>query len=241
MAARADATVGGEMGLKAVRSAPTALDQVTAQMVEHLASGIWPVGTKLPSEAALAQGMNVSRPVVREAIRGLARLGMLEPRHGSGTYVRSSQSPITMLEHLDRAEIVEVFEVQMAYDVQAAGLAARRRTDVDLRTLRARLDARRVSEDDRTDPRRFADDDAAFHLEVVRIARNPLLEETYRYFVGRLREGLYRVHADVTIPACGHGPHADVFDAIADGDESAARSAACEVIRSAIESIESRP
>ncbi|MCF8572118.1 GntR family transcriptional regulator [Gordonia sp. HY002] len=86
-------------------------------MIEQLTSGEWSVGSKLPGEVTLSHQMNVSRTVVREAIRGLAHLGMLEPVHGSGIYVRTTQSPAAMLEGLDHAGVAEIFEVQMAYDV----------------------------------------------------------------------------------------------------------------------------
>ncbi|NLU82687.1 FadR/GntR family transcriptional regulator [Rhodococcus sp. HNM0569] len=225
------------MALKAVQVTPTTLDQVTAQMIEQLNSGEWTVGSKLPSEAALSQEMNVSRSVVREAIRGLARLGMLDPVHGSGTYVRTRHSPTAMLEGLDHAGVAEIFEVQMAYDVQAAGLAAERHTAAQLRRLRKLLAKRDASESDRSDPLQFAVDDSEFHLAIAEIAGNPLLHETYKYFVGRLRDGLYLVHSDTAIPSCGHESHAAIVDAIASRDVAAARAAAYEVVSMAIASI----
>lgn len=226
------------MALKAIESSPTTLDLVTTQMIEQLTSGEWPVGSKLPGEVALSNEMNVSRTVVREAIRGLARLGMLDPVHGSGTYVRTTHSPAAMLEGLDHAGVAEIFEVQMAYDVQAAGLAATRHTEADLIRLRDLLDQRDKSESDRSDPHQFAADDSEFHMEIARISGNALLYETYRYFVGRLRDGLHLVHSDTTVPSCGHDSHAAIVEAIASRDVAAARQAAYEVVAMSIAAID---
>lgn len=218
------------MALTAVGGDASRLDRVTGQLMAELRSGRWPVGTRIPGENTLCEQLQVSRPLVREAIQGLTRMGMLEPRQGSGTFVRSVSSPAAMLSGIERADVRQIFEVQMAYDVQAAGLAAARRTEDDVARLRELVQARDEAESDRNTPGRFADADARFHLAVVEVARNPLLGELYRYFVGRLRDGLVHVHADPAIPECGPESHHAIVAAIADQDVAAAREAAYRVV-----------
>lgn len=226
------------MALRAV-ARPSTLDEVTKQLVDELCSGRWAVGTRIPGEHALAEELAVSRPVVREAIRGLTRMGMLEPRRGAGTFVRSNANPEALLEGFDTAAVREIFEVQMAYDVQAAGLAAHRRTDEDLAGLEELLRLRNSAEDDRSDPRAFAAADADFHFAIVVAAKNPLLLELYRYFVVRLRESLHQVHADPAIPSCGHATHDAIVAAIRAGDAPGAREAARLMIDCSLSALDS--
>ncbi|MBW0106166.1 FadR/GntR family transcriptional regulator [Pseudonocardia sp. KRD291] len=227
------------MALQAVGGSASTLDKVTSALAEELRSGRWPVGSRIPGELVLSEQLKVSRPLVREAIRGLSRLGMLEPRQGAGTFVLSSVSPADLLSGIGRADVREIFEVQMAYDVQAAGMAAERRTDDDLVELRRLLALRDLAEDDRGDPQRFALDDSEFHLAVVATARNPVLVELYRYFISRLRGGLFHVHADLEIPSCGHESHRAILDAIAERNVAGAREAARRVVEKSLEPLRS--
>ncbi|WP_020495017.1 FadR/GntR family transcriptional regulator [Sciscionella marina] len=216
----------------------TTLTKVTERLRAELDSGRWPIGTRIPGELVLAGELDVSRPLLREAIRGLTNLGMLEARRGSGTYVRSTASPEAILSSLDTAEVREIYEVQLAYDVQAAGLAANRRTGQDLDRLRGLLEARNRAEDDRADVEGFASADAEFHLAIVQAAGNPLLLELYRYFVVRLEASLRTVHADTTVPTCGYESHQTVFDAIRIGDAELARASARAMVECAINALD---
>jgi DNA-binding FadR family transcriptional regulator len=223
------------MALHAVDSTTT-LSKVADQLTDEVCSGRWQLGSRIPGELTLAAELNVSRPLVREAIRELTRLGLLEPRRGSGTFVRSNVSPAGMLTGIERAEVREIFEVQMAYDVQAAGAAAAHRDEEHLVKLRDLL-ARRAAAEVRPDAaEEFAREDAAFHLAVVEAAGNPLLLELYRFFVTRLREAIALTHG-AGVPICGHRSHEKIVDAIADGDIERAREASRRVVEFALGTI----
>src|SRR5437879_10486572 len=116
-------------------------------MQRQLTSGTWSIGDRIPGEYDLSARLQVSRPAVREAIRALSHVGVLEVRRGDGTYVRSAVDPRPLLRRVECAPLRDVFEVQLAYDVQAAKLAARRRTPEDLRRLEALLRGRDAAED----------------------------------------------------------------------------------------------
>ncbi|MTD57447.1 FadR/GntR family transcriptional regulator [Amycolatopsis pithecellobii] len=64
-----------------------AADQIVADLVDTIGSGALPLGSRLPTERDLAQRYGVSGPTVREAIRAVAAIGLVEVRHGSGTYI----------------------------------------------------------------------------------------------------------------------------------------------------------
>ena len=102
----------------------SSVEEVIGQLNEQLLGGAWRAGERIPTEQELSAELEVSRPVVREAVRALAHLGVLESRQGAGTYVISTADPMPMLRQVRLADIRDVFEVQLGYDVQAARLAA---------------------------------------------------------------------------------------------------------------------
>ncbi|WP_207944969.1 FadR/GntR family transcriptional regulator [Actinomadura rubrisoli] len=199
------------------------LDQLQAQV----SGGSWPVGERIPAELDLAAQLGVSRPAVREAIRALSHVGVLEVRRGDGTYVRSSGDPRPLLRRVTRATARDVFEVQLAYDVQAARLAARRRTGADLARLEELLRAR----DEATEADEFGAADARFHLGVAEATRNPVLIEAMRFFIHRLHESMRTIRLDHEVPEAGPAAHRAVLDAIAAGDPDGAARAAAAVVQ----------
>ncbi|CAM05237.1 GntR family transcriptional regulator [Saccharopolyspora erythraea NRRL 2338] len=211
----------------------SSVDEVISQFNEQLTSGEWKPGERIPTEQELGAELGVSRAVVREAVRALAHLGVLESRQGAGTFVVSAADPTPMLRQVRLAEVRDVFEVQLAYDVQAARLAAVRRDDADVRRLRELLELRDRAEE----PDEFGAADADFHCAVVEAARNPLLLEMYRYLLGRLQEGLQtlRSHGDLT--EAGPHPHHALLEAIEARDPAAAAEAARAVIQPSLTSL----
>ena len=196
-------------------------------MQGQLTSGTWSVGDRIPGEYDLSARLQVSRSAVREAIRALSHIGVLEVRRGDGTYVRSAVDPRPLLRRVERATLRDVFELQQAYDVQAARLAARRRTRDDLERLGALLEDR----DAACDPEEFGEADVRFHVGVAEASHNSLLLEAFRYFQSRLRESLSAVRLDRELPDAGPAAHRAVVDAIAARDpEAAGHAAECVVV-----------
>lgn len=207
-------------------STGSTVDAVLDQLQAQVTSGAWPVGGRIPGELELATSLRVSRPTVREAIRALSQVGVLEVRRGDGTYVLATADPRPLLRKLARASVRDVFEVQLAYDVQAAKLAARRRTAADLERLEGLLAAR----DAATEAAVFGAADSRFHLGVVETTGNPVLIEGCRFFVDRLQDALHDVRLDHEVPEAGPAAHRAVLDAIAKGDPEAAGRAAAAVV-----------
>ncbi|WP_207939251.1 FadR/GntR family transcriptional regulator [Actinomadura darangshiensis] len=202
------------------------VDAVLDQLQAEVSAGSWPVGERIPGEMDLAAQLGVSRPAVREAIRALSHVGVLEVRRGDGTYVRSSCDPRPLLTRVSRASARHVFEVQLAYDVQAARLAARRRTGADLARLEELLRAR----DEATEPDAFGAADARFHMGVAEASRNPVLIEAMRFFIERLHESMRAIRLDHEVPEAGPAAHRAVLDAITAADPHAAAAAAAAVV-----------
>lgn len=118
------------------------VDQVIGQLRSAITGGEWPVGARIPPESELASSLEVGRNTVREAVRALSHGGLLEVRQGDGTYVRATTELSGALRTLCGPELREVLEVRRTLEVEAARMAAARRTDADLTVLRAALDER---------------------------------------------------------------------------------------------------
>ena len=135
-------------------------------------------GTRLPSERELSKRLRVSRPSLREALRTLELMGVVDTRHGSGTHVADSgtdvlKKPLEFLLHLDRPSIAELHETRTLLEIHLAGRAAERRTDEDLKALDAALKEmkkRLPKPSDVTGP------DLRFHQAIAAASHNRLLE-----------------------------------------------------------------
>lgn len=202
------------------------LGELAAQQLrEQLAAGAWPVGARLPAETVLAEQLGVGRSTVREAVRVLVAAGQLETRQGSGTYVLAVQPPPEWEPRVRRADILDVYEVREALEVQAARLAAERRTPEDLVAIDRLLDEREVARAAGVvEP--FVDADLAFHGAIVAAAHNPLLGEMFTSFLGVLRAALVAVVHEVVIDEVDAvDAHRALADAVRAGDPDAAVAA----------------
>lgn len=226
--------------LASLRRSPL-VELAVRQLHEQLAAGRWPVGTRLPAEPELAERLGVGRSTLREAVRALAHAGMLETRQGSGTYVRSLTAESGFQARLRRAEVLEVYEVREALEVQAARLAAARRTDADIAALRTSLAARDSARETARDSR-FVEADLAFHRAVMAAAHNLLLTEMFDSFQAVLRDALTAVAGDRDLADVDVAPtHARLVAAIEAGDARAAEQATREHIGPTAAVLRSRP
>src|ERR1700756_4394411 len=107
-------------------------DEVIAAVREQISTGAWPVGERIPAESELIERLQVGRGTVREAIKALAHVGLLEVRQGDGTYVKSrSELAGALRRQMGSYSNLHVQEVRRALEGEAARLAASRRTEQD--------------------------------------------------------------------------------------------------------------
>ncbi|NLU80150.1 FadR family transcriptional regulator [Micromonospora sp. HNM0581] len=199
--------------------------ETITQLRQRIMDGEWPVGTRIPTEPQLVEALGVGRNTVREAVRALAHAGVLECRQGSGTYVLSTDeiAPV-VARRLADDRTAEVIEVRRAFEVEAARLAARRRTPEDLAALDDAL-ATREAAWHRGQVAEFVAADAALHTAVVAAAHNAMLAELYASVGTAMRSTLTQAMGEALTPE-QHVDHARLVAAIRAGDaESAAREA----------------
>lgn len=203
------------------------VEQATAHLREQIASGEWPVGTRLPGETTLAKSLGVGRSTVREALRALAGAGLVQARQGSGVFVIATTPEEDWSTQLRQAAIADVYEVRALVEVEAAHLAARRRTEEDVAALRERLEARRTA--GTLGDAAFVKADIALHEAVVAAAHNPVLTSLFRNFVPVLEERLLDLVQLLGLraedPHHGEAGHAALVTAVVEGDAEAAGAA----------------
>lgn len=154
---------------------------VLEQMKEMINSGEWQPGTKIPSENELASLMGVSRVTIRSAIQKLSSLGLVESRHGEGTYVCTldgsqcfnSMIPMIMLSNHDRESL---HEFRTMIEVEGAMLAARRITAKQLEALRQTVTE---MEQYKEEPAKAAAADMAFHKGIAEATGNPYIIQVF--------------------------------------------------------------
>src|SRR4051812_24169857 len=177
---------------------------------------------KIPTETVLAEQLGVGRNTVREAVRALTHAGLLECRQGDGTYVRAtSELSGAMLRRLRTAEQLEILEVRRALEVEAARLAATRRTDADILLIEAAL-AERERAWELGEPTAFVEADLAFHVAVVHATHNLVLIDLYEDFSAALRASITAAGTSLNST---YIPHEAIARAISAGDAAAAEHA----------------
>jgi GntR family transcriptional repressor for pyruvate dehydrogenase complex len=153
-------------------------DRVTRQIEKFLLDNKLQPGERLPPERELARQFDVSRTVIREAVRALVAKGLLEVKMGSGTVVRrpSARSVAQSIAIFLRGEKIEpeftkILEVRRILEVEIAGLAAQRRTDEHIERLQEILEQAETYQGDRS---KFAALDVKFHAALAEATQNEL-------------------------------------------------------------------
>lgn len=159
------------------RRADVVVDFVRAE----LSSGRLAPGDRLPTEHAFAERLGVSRNSVREAVRTLQSAGLVDVRHGTGTFVRegveASLAQLMLFRTLvAQADHGALIEVRSVFERACAELAARRRGDADLAAMRDAIDRmRRLGAEPAPQVPAMLEADLAFHRAIYRASGNEML------------------------------------------------------------------
>lgn len=199
-------------------------EAIAERLLSHVVQSDLQVGDRLPGERDLARRLGVSRTTVRQAIVALQTQGIVEVRHGGGTFLREldpTSGPLAKV--VDRRNrLPAVLEARRALEIPIAALAAERRTDDDLVAIEAGLALmRRQVEAGEIG----LEGDGAFHEAVTEAAHNPVLAD----LMDRLRASVAETRGE-SLSQQGRPPrsladHQAIADAIAAGDGSAAADA----------------
>ena len=209
--------------------APRVTEEAIDKIRERIVSGAWGPGSRLPRESELAADLGLSRNSLREAVRALSQLRVLEVRQGDGTYVSSLEPDLLLqstgfVSHLLLGETeIELYEVRRILEAAAASLAAARIDQMErseLAEILARmLSAKTVEE--------LVEADVAFHAVIARAAGNAVLASLLASLSTRtMRVRLWHGRAADDALDETREEHRRIYEAIIAGDAELARAAA---------------
>lgn len=217
----------------------TLAEQVARQLMETIRTERLRPGDQLPSEMRLATEFGVSRPVVREALRHLAALRMVELANGKVPVVRPVTGELLRVffewaVQVDGGNWVELHELRRGVEGACARLAAERRTEEDVAELRAVVEEMRANLE-RDDA--YADLDMRLHMAVARAAHNELLEHLVESLSGAMRQ-VMRTGLGILDRSAGlsrmQRAHEAIVARIVEGDADGARLAMEKHLSSAV-------
>jgi DNA-binding FadR family transcriptional regulator len=216
-----------------IRRRPRSLaHDVVDAMAGRIRDGSLASGEKLPTEAAIMEEFGVSRTVVREAISRLQAAGLVETRHGVGTFAVGLGDPASFRISPDQLgtlhDVIEVLELRIAVETECAALAAMRRTPQNLETLRGSLSAFAAAVEEGRDA---VGPDFQFHLEIARATQNHHFADLMATLGGMMIPRARLEPAQPITPERQaylrrvNSEHESVVDAISRQDPEAARAA----------------
>jgi GntR family transcriptional repressor for pyruvate dehydrogenase complex len=195
------------------------------QLISNVVHGNWKAGDLIPPERELCQQLGIARTSLREALKAMELIGMLESRVGFGTTIRPrseflSRPLLWAFTGTDHMELRELLEARALMERDLAGLAAERATAEDLAAIGETIElmAQAIKS---SAP--VLDADMAFHLAIARAAHNEVLGNA-----GQLLRNLMKYWLDLklrlpNVPKSAMKRHRAIYQAILDRDAKAAQ------------------
>ncbi len=212
--------------MKAVKK-KRASEDVVKQIAGSIKKGKLKKGEQLPAERELTETFKVSRTTVREAIRSLESMGLVESRQGNGTYVRVSSEeanmqPLAAGLFNEKDDLADIFFIRKTIEPSIAQLAAGYATPEDIKELE---DILKRHEEDLLSGKNTVETDTLFHLTLARIARNRVLGRLLYALVDLLVHTRENILQNPTRAAKSVKGHHGILDAIRQSDCAGARKA----------------
>lgn len=157
---------------------------ISRRLEELILDGTLQPGDRVPSERQLSERLKVSRPLIREALKELRGRGVIETRHGKGSFIigmlksLEAESPLTRLYESHPRLLYDLLEVRELLEGQAAMLAAERGTEKDFYKITKAYNAMNVPDSEQGEKEEAAHLDHAFHRSIYEASHNPVLVHT---------------------------------------------------------------
>ncbi|MCA4132532.1 FadR/GntR family transcriptional regulator [Arthrobacter sp. M4] len=201
--------------------------ELIRKLMDYLTAEKMRPGMRLPAERQLAEKLGVGRAALRHVLKSLSLLGVLEMKPSAGTFVRNGTTDLLprVLEwgvFLSPSRAEAVVEARRTLEVELAGLAAERRTGLDIGRLQHLID--QMSRKDNT-ASEYVDWDVQFHLAIADAARNEVLAGVLRSLQSMLSVWATRVIVSAGETETSLAMHTPILHAIIDGDAESARVA----------------
>lgn len=195
-------------------------DEALNVLRQNILNGTWPINSKIPKEAELMEVLGVGKSTVREAVRSLVNLGMLEPIKGVGTFVRSL-TPVSAIltQFVSGYSLPQILVYRRALEIEAVQQAAANRSDEQLAALRSSYEF-----DSGADPCAPVTPSrgqmpGSFHHLIFEAADNPLLASMFSGVMGAIRQAMA---SREIVFGCSHSlrlfDHGQILEAIEQQD-----------------------
>lgn len=216
---------------KSGRNGRSLANLLSEEFENKIRQGLLREGDRLPTESELVRSYDVSRTVVREAISKLQAAGLVETHHGVGTFVQavreSASLTLNARELSESVDVLAVLELRISLETEAAGLAAQRRNESHLQSMREAL---QIFEHNAATGGDTVAPDLAFHLGIAQATGNPYFESILAHFGAQLipRTRITSIQSPARDPDYLHRvnrEHDEIFNAIERQDADSARAA----------------
>ena len=204
---------------------------VQSELIQRIVSGQIAPLSRLPTEAELAEQFEVSRVVIREAMKVLAEKGLIEIQQGRGTTVNPAErwnpmDPLVLMHLGHDASFYtvqsELLEARIVFEVQLAELAATRISARELGQMEALL---RLMDQHIHDPERFHVCDAEFHIALVKGAKNTILARLIEPVHELLKAGFQQTIRQPGAPQQAQAMHWAIYEGLKNRDPLATKTA----------------
>ena len=202
-------------------------EEVADKIQALIVDGYWEQGERLPGELELASQFGISRSTLREALRQLSSIGLIEIRHGEGNYVSYPSlekllPPFVPMLLSEKEDVLAIMEARGMIEVRTAGIAARRATEGELKQLNILLDRMILHEGNAEE---FAKTDHAFHRQIALTTKNEVIIKIFDAIdVFLVNQQLEIIKLEGAFER-GIRDHQDILRAIVAKDESKAAEA----------------
>jgi GntR family transcriptional repressor for pyruvate dehydrogenase complex len=220
-----------DISLKSISKKTSIVEDVIQELSNYILEGIMrgsiKKGDRIPSERELSESLGVGRSTLREAIKVLIMLGLLEVRNGQGTYITEGTSdfyaaPLAWGIIIGDKSIAELVEARLLLDCEAAFLATTRANDVELREIEtALLDMKEACENENI--QKFIDGDVRFHMAIAKAAHNAVIFQTVKAIRKLLELWIEKVLIDMDTVRATLSEHDAVYKCILSKDAEGAR------------------
>lgn len=208
---------------------PNLVSETIGVITQHIRTNELGPGDRLPSENTLANDLNVSRSVVREAFKSLAAMRLINLSAGKrATVAELDHGAMSLIiEHgvlTEQISVQQIYDVRRTIETRTVTLASLRRTEIEIQRIRGHAAQMMACIDD---PSKVLEHDLAFHLTIAQAARNPVFAMIVGAFQGVSRQTWsigWRIRGKPQQRVAMVQTHLDIADAIAIGDPQRAAS-----------------
>jgi GntR family transcriptional repressor for pyruvate dehydrogenase complex len=197
------------------------------QLISYVVNGAWRAGDRIPPERELCQQLGIARTSLREALKAMELIGMLDSRVGDGTFVcpRSeflSRPLLWAFTGTDHEELRDIMEAREFLERDLAGLAAERATDAEIEAIAQTIQQMRACV---ANGESILELDLAFHLAIARAAHNEVLRNAVQLLRNLMKQWLMLKLLMPQVPGKVLKQHEAIYKAIKERDTVAARAA----------------